>query len=230
MGICTSVPKGPESETRDRLGLAFKARRRFVASPPKEKASNGENHVSGFDFNSPGFGSKSEVFFDSQAWLDSDNESDFYSVKGDFTPSRGSTPIHPLSAPLSPNLDNQFFFHKSPDFISELSPTGRKKLSELLLETSESEELEFPNAAEKEGDTNAKSDIYKANTDQPPKSLNGTPYRSGATSVCSREATPSRNLNSGKEKTWKTGHCCLPRLHNFGFDEEHKTSPELCAV
>ncbi|KAG8084232.1 hypothetical protein GUJ93_ZPchr0010g9470 [Zizania palustris] len=36
-------------------------------------------------------GSKDETFFDSRAWLDSECEDDFYSVNGDFTPSRGNT-------------------------------------------------------------------------------------------------------------------------------------------
>ncbi|GJS08035.1 hypothetical protein Tco_0364831 [Tanacetum coccineum] len=39
-------------------------------------------------------GSKDETFFDSQAWLESDCESDFISVNGEFTPSRGNTPLH----------------------------------------------------------------------------------------------------------------------------------------
>ncbi|XP_010033397.2 uncharacterized protein At3g27210 [Eucalyptus grandis] len=34
------------------------------------------------------FGSKEDSFFDSQAWLESDCEDEFFSVKGDFTPSR----------------------------------------------------------------------------------------------------------------------------------------------
>ncbi|KAL4581527.1 hypothetical protein LXL04_006049 [Taraxacum kok-saghyz] len=40
------------------------------------------------------FGSKEETFFDSQAWLESDCDDDFKSVNGDFTPSRGNTPVH----------------------------------------------------------------------------------------------------------------------------------------
>uniref|UniRef100_A0A7N0TTV7 Uncharacterized protein n=1 Tax=Kalanchoe fedtschenkoi TaxID=63787 RepID=A0A7N0TTV7_KALFE len=40
------------------------------------------------------YGSKDEAFFDSQPWLDSDCDDDFYSVNGDFTPSRGNTPLH----------------------------------------------------------------------------------------------------------------------------------------
>lgn len=44
--------------------------------------------------NSRDFGSKEETFFDSQAWLESDCEDDFMSVNGEFTPSRGNTPVH----------------------------------------------------------------------------------------------------------------------------------------
>ncbi|KAJ1270578.1 hypothetical protein BS78_06G063000 [Paspalum vaginatum] len=40
-------------------------------------------------------GSKDESFFEARPWLDSDSEDDFHSVRGDFTPSRGSTPDHP---------------------------------------------------------------------------------------------------------------------------------------
>ncbi|KAG2565637.1 uncharacterized protein LOC120682818 [Panicum virgatum] len=40
-------------------------------------------------------GSKDESFFEARSWLDSDAEDDFYSVRGDFTPSRSSTPGHP---------------------------------------------------------------------------------------------------------------------------------------
>ncbi|GJT67666.1 hypothetical protein Tco_1019146 [Tanacetum coccineum] len=38
--------------------------------------------------------SKEETFFDSQTWLDSDCDDEFMSVNGEFTPSRGNTPVH----------------------------------------------------------------------------------------------------------------------------------------
>ncbi|KAI7736169.1 hypothetical protein M8C21_015646 [Ambrosia artemisiifolia] len=49
------------------------------------------------------YGSKEEVFFDSQAWLDSDCEDEFMSVNGDFTPSRGNTPVHHSLIPSRTN-------------------------------------------------------------------------------------------------------------------------------
>ncbi|KAI7750379.1 hypothetical protein M8C21_014705 [Ambrosia artemisiifolia] len=50
------------------------------------------------------FGSKEETFFDSQAWLESDCESDFMSVNGEFTPSRGNTPVHGNFAATTPPI------------------------------------------------------------------------------------------------------------------------------
>lgn len=51
------------------------------------------------------FGSKEEAFYDTQAWLESDCDDDFYSVDGDFS-SRGSTPAH--SAVGTPRLNSIF--------------------------------------------------------------------------------------------------------------------------
>jgi hypothetical protein len=51
------------------------------------------------------FGSKEETFFDSKGWLDSDSDSDFQSVSGDFTPYRGSTPVHHKFSTGSPKVN-----------------------------------------------------------------------------------------------------------------------------
>nr|XP_043632298.1 uncharacterized protein At3g27210-like [Erigeron canadensis] len=87
------------------------------------------------------FGSK-EMFFDSQAWLDSDCESDFMSVNGEFTPSRGNTPVHhnfstgtPIIKGGAPTVDD----HKpSMTTPSDPSPTlikKKKRLSDLFSES-----------------------------------------------------------------------------------------------
>ncbi|KAK9067370.1 hypothetical protein SSX86_014697 [Deinandra increscens subsp. villosa] len=55
----------------------------LAAKPPSKSAPSFQD-----------FGSKEETFFDSQAWLDSDCDDDFMSVNGEFTPSRGNTPVH----------------------------------------------------------------------------------------------------------------------------------------
>ncbi|KAG8064375.1 hypothetical protein GUJ93_ZPchr0004g38735 [Zizania palustris] len=55
-------------------------------------------------------GSKDEWFFEAKPWLDSDSEDDFHSVRGDFTPSRGTTPDHQRQSPftrLEPSLNEK---------------------------------------------------------------------------------------------------------------------------
>ncbi|CAL9150822.1 uncharacterized protein At3g27210-like [Musa acuminata AAA Group] len=232
MGVCTSFQKGPDSPMRCRLGLVSRAKRIFVSSPAKDRTLNGGSPVDRFGFQSSGFESRKEdIFFDSRAWLDSDCEDDFLSVNGEFTPSRGSTPNHQINSPVTPQFDNHFPSEKYPDSNSEPSPTGRKKLAELLHETLQSEQVNVPNAAEARVDSNVKPDINQTNTDQPQNSENATLYHSGACSICSSEVTPNRDPKSRKEKTWKTGHCCLPSLQSFGFDERrHETSPGRCTV
>lgn len=51
------------------------------------------------------FGSKEEAFYDTQVWLESDCDDDFYSVNGDFS-SRGSTPAR--SAAGTPRVNRVF--------------------------------------------------------------------------------------------------------------------------
>ncbi|KAG1363474.1 hypothetical protein COCNU_11G003010 [Cocos nucifera] len=173
--------------------------------------------------------SKDEIFFDSRAWLDSDCEDDFYSVNGEFTPSRGSTPNHQTSTVATPRLNNAFFVDKFPDSKSEPSPIGRRKLADLLQETSNSEKDE-QNASEKKLEMNGKPDDYKINFHQPPKSLDGTPY-SGVNSVYNNEVTPNRDSKNRKERTWRNAHCCFPSLvQSFGFDERQKMSPGPCTA
>ncbi|KAK9741994.1 hypothetical protein RND81_03G142000 [Saponaria officinalis] len=65
-------------------------------------------------------GSRDETFYDTQGWLESDCEDDFYSVNGDFTPSRGNTPVHPsigtprLHKTFSPQVNKALFDGRQP--------------------------------------------------------------------------------------------------------------------
>lgn len=141
----------------------------------------------------------------------------------DLTPSRVSTPDHQTNVRLISGLDNTIFVDKYPDSKSEPSPAGRKKLGDILHETIQGERaVDATNAAEEEVGINGKPDVLKTDTDQAPGSLNGTPYCSGATSVCASEMTPSQDRKNRKGKIWKAGHCCLPSLQSFGFDEKRQ--------
>ncbi|ESQ50007.1 hypothetical protein EUTSA_v10021476mg [Eutrema salsugineum] len=85
-------------------------------------------------------GNKEEVmFFDSRGWLDSDCEDDFMSVDGEFTPSRGTTPVHhKFSDQSTQKAKTDEIKHEE-----ELSPTDNKKrLLELFKETQEEDEDE----------------------------------------------------------------------------------------
>uniref|UniRef100_A0ACD5UQP7 Uncharacterized protein n=1 Tax=Avena sativa TaxID=4498 RepID=A0ACD5UQP7_AVESA len=76
----------------------------IVASPDRYGSQNGSSYG----------GSKDESFFEARPWLDSDSKDDFQSVRGDFTPSRGSTPDHQMqfAARLSVDRPNTSLMDK----------------------------------------------------------------------------------------------------------------------
>jgi len=239
MGSCASVH-------RDDVGLP-KPNKLLLASspPPKEGAVDGkggaavgdvlvdlkrkiEEGQAGFGHSrSPDSGSKDEMFFESRGWLDSDCEDDFHSVNGDFTPSRGSTPNYQprvntvMSNVFQPSNQND---SKS----SEPSPTGRRKLSELLQEA-------MQNGAEENTATATGEPDSSKNVDQQPQSATeaGKPVSESSTG-CSTEPTPVREARSRKERAWYTGHCCLPTfVHSLTLEEDEgrqKTGPGPVAV
>ncbi|XP_006645240.1 uncharacterized protein At3g27210 [Oryza brachyantha] len=234
MGSCASVHKD--------LGLPKKL---FLASPNKEKKKavdgkgaapggggsvdlqrkvEGEQPPAALVFKSPGSGSKDEMFFDSRAWLDSDCEDDFYSVNGDFTPSRGSTPNYqPRTQTVMSNVFVPDNVHNSKS--PEPSPTGRRKLAELLQEA-------MQNGSE-ESTTNASVPVISKNKKQQLQTVSAAVKPvSESSSACSTEPTPIREAKNRKEKAWYTGRCCLPAfVHSLALDERRqKMAPGPCAV
>lgn len=152
--------------------------------------------------------SKDETFFDSQPWLESDCEDDYYSVKGDFTPSRGSTPVH-----HNFSLGNLLVNKAPPSVESNSSPPDkRKRLSELFKESlrdTEDEEARADNKNEA-SPAIAKAAPRPTNVVHPSKSTNGTPNLSRVNSGCSSGRTPSK-LVRAETKSVKA-QCCLPGL------------------
>ncbi|KAF0913704.1 hypothetical protein E2562_023792 [Oryza meyeriana var. granulata] len=211
MGSCASVHKD--------LGFPKKL---FLASPTKEKkAVNGKGALVGDGFvdlkrkvegeqqqppagvgtKSPGSGSKDEMFFDSRAWLDSDCEDDFYSVNGDFTPSRGSTPNYqPRTQTVMSNVFVPDNVHNSKS--PEPSPTGRRKLAELLQEAMQNGSEESTDAFVLDIGNNEKHQLQSVSAAVKPVSE--------SSSACSTEPTPVREAKNRKEKAWYSGRCCLP--------------------
>lgn len=171
-------------------------------------------------------GSKEETFFDSKAWLDSDCESDFYSVNGEFTPSRGSTPLHHTFG--TPAVNKTSPEHIIPGTAPEPSPTEKKKkLLELFRESVREEQNDDV------GNTfsNEQKEVKPIIQDILPKSAQSTPYISGGNSACSSERTINDDHAPIREKSVKSVQCCLPSLASCrSFSERRrKTSPAIAA-
>ncbi|MBA0557528.1 hypothetical protein Golob_014593, partial [Gossypium lobatum] len=156
--------------------------------------------------------SKEETFFDSRAYLDSDCEDDFFSVNGDFTPSRGNTPVHhSFSVGTTPRV-SKVTVEGSPMSVLETSPMGKKKkLLELFRESVREDRNLTSNSA------------------------NVTPYHvSGATSLCSSERTANGDHDNPmfKEKPLKSLQCCLPSFVTCSsFNErKKKMSPAIARL
>ncbi|KAK8485276.1 hypothetical protein V6N13_123456 [Hibiscus sabdariffa] len=213
MGSCVSVHKSPQ-ESAMKLGISFQSKTDTLIIPPspvKDKPS-ANSHFAPYSFRD--FGSKEETFFDSQAYLESDCEDDFFSVNGDFTPSRGNTPVHHSFSLGTPRV-NKASVDGSPFSVSETSPTLKKKM---LLEL-------FRESVREIGDVN------NLNTSSNQDRTNGTPYVSGANSICSSEWTANGNSPMFKESPLKSMQRCLPSFVSCSsFNERKKKMSPAIAV
>lgn len=211
MGSCVSFHKDPESVIKFKPSFGSKSDKLVMPSPINDKAlNNGDRPIGELglkpqqSYPSRDFGSKEDNFFDSQAWLDSDCDDDFLSVNGEFTPSRGNTPVHHSFAPGISGVNKAFFEDSGPRGRPEPSPTDKKtRLSDLFKES-----------------LRVNQDLDENNTSG---SLNETPYASG---VQSSERTPIGKFKPDREKSTKS-QCCLPSLRsNRSFsDRKKKMSP-----
>ncbi|KAF7819442.1 uncharacterized protein G2W53_024897 [Senna tora] len=249
MGSCSSVHRN--SETEMKLGLAFGSKTGNLVIPPspvkdqKKHNNNGNFRIGDIALNSHwspsrstnttfrDYGSKEETFFDSKPWLDSDCEDDFYSVNGEFTPSRGNTPVHHSFKTPSEN--------RSPGPMPGPSPTTekKKKLLELFRESVRDNHYgdDGNTFSDVQNLVNGNKDVKQASINVPlPKSARSTPYNnmSGTNSVCS---STERTINGGndsesfREKSMKSMQGCLPSLVSCrSFRErKRKMSPAVAA-
>ncbi|CAK9151232.1 unnamed protein product [Ilex paraguariensis] len=240
MGSCVSVHRDSESAMKLRLSFGSKTDKFVIPSPDKPVVAGDNHRIAEVALKSQWspprlmtnireFGSKEETFFDSQPCLESDCEDDFLSVNGDFTPSRGSTPVHQSFSGETPKrLDTTLFEERVLGSKPEPSPIENKKsLAELFKDSLQSDwDFDEQDIPGDENDANGKME-GKTTTKLalPPKSASGTPYVSGANSVCSGERTPSGNFKP-EEKSVRSAQCCLPRLRsNRSFSDRKKMSP-----
>lgn len=209
---------------------SFSSTKKSLESPRKENSVPGDTPTaaeeqgvrpvkSRWSFSSAkkSFGSKEETFFDSQPWLESDDE--FHSVNGDFTPSRGNTPKNSFSERL-PRMRNNLLFDEKPQSPSLAPVRRRKKLAELFRDSIREEREEYS-----EGSQESQSETSKI-------SARSTPYVSGANSnVCSSELNTIEDPVTEK-KSLRSAHRCLPGFASCGsFSEKRKKmSPAAVAV
>ncbi|XP_050234744.1 uncharacterized protein At3g27210 [Mercurialis annua] len=217
MGSCASVHKAtPESAAAMKLGVSFDSRNGNLAvpeSPIKDNQQNFNGHPAIKNFND--FGSKEDTFFDSRAWLDSNCEDDFLSVNGDFTPSRGNTPVHHNFSTGTPKINRISSEGRppTPGSIPEPSPTGKKRLSELFHDIlREEQNADNQDGASIQNVADGQKEVKQTILDVLPKSAAGTPYISGTNSFCSSERTVNGEALLEREKSIKSGQCCLPSL------------------
>ncbi|WCJ27483.1 hypothetical protein M5689_009223 [Euphorbia peplus] len=223
MGSCVSVHK----DAPLKVGLSFPSKSdhlQIPQSPIKPKLLISDPPP----LNT--YGSKDETFFDSQPWLESDCEDDFFSVNGDFTPSRGNTPVHHKFSMGTPKLNKTTLETKppSPESILEPSPTGKKKRLSELFEETRTDEKDADNLDNK-NIGNEKSVAKPTILDVLPKSSSSTPYISGTNSVCGSERTANGEPLFERERSVKYKQCCLPSLMSCRSftDRRKKMSPAL---
>ncbi|XP_073221711.1 uncharacterized protein At3g27210 isoform X2 [Cicer arietinum] len=170
--------------------------------------------------------SKDEAFFDSKGWLDSDCEDDFYSVNGDFTPSRGTTPLHHNFATSIINKT------PSEDIVPKPYPTEKKKN---LLELFRESVRENQNNEVEKTSTNEQNQLLKPTIIHDiltTKSAQSTPYISGGNSSCSSiERNTINDENESSPCIREPVQCCLPNLVSCrSFSERRrKASPAIAA-
>lgn len=219
MGTCVSARRGEDDHPDSATMKVQQQDPILIPSPTKDSSKpviNGNGGVGHWQLPQskptfPDFGSKDETFFDSQAWLESDCEDDFMSVKGDFTPSRGSTPVHHNFSTGTPRVNGALLVDPTtPVSIPEPSPNTRKnRLSDLFNDSlrgnyDDEEQTKLSN----QNGTNEKV---------------ATPYVSEANSVTSDGRTPNGDFKPEREKSMKSMQCCLPSMLSTRIYGERKT-------
>ncbi|KAK7364888.1 hypothetical protein VNO80_13633 [Phaseolus coccineus] len=216
MGSCSSVPRKANADMKLKLSSGSKSEKVVIPpSPFKGQPPNGDFKWSTARSTTTftDYGSKEEAFFDSKPWLDSDCEDDFYSVNGDFTPSRGTTPVHhTFGTPSRSRIPGSIS-------IAEPSPEKKKKLLELFRESVRDDQVDG------HGHKEVKPTIQHVMS----KSAHSTPFFSGANSTCSSERTMSDDRASIREKPVKSLQWCIPSLSSCRSFRERsrKTSPAI---
>ncbi|KAF8035328.1 hypothetical protein BT93_C1376 [Corymbia citriodora subsp. variegata] len=154
------------------------------------------------------FGSKEDNFFDSQVWMDSDCEDEFFSVRGDFTPSRGNTPVHDSFFISTSQRITTFFKDETLGSNPEPTPAGgKKRLAELLQES-------FRGGQSVDGDRK-----FSINPTNPAQGISGA---SGPNSVYGSKRTAGGGSTIVEEKHVAPFRDCLSSLVPCGSSSKRR--------
>lgn len=189
---------GSSCSTAQKTNRSYQTSSPINGLPLIDEETNVKVVDSSFSVKNSEIGSKEEAFFESQPWLDSDCDDDFFSVNGDFTPSRGSTPNNQSSILSRAKSNETIALDKFPDFEPSPSPTGRKRLSDLFRETQE------PIAYEGKQETNGEQ--------TPPLQTNSDDTPKRADLMSSGKLTPSSEAKNKSKAGRKATQCCMPSL------------------
>ncbi|KAL8153021.1 hypothetical protein V2J09_010781 [Rumex salicifolius] len=232
MGSCASIHRKSDSCGKNRVSLVHSETDKNPNSMPCKPVKNNTANLCvgdlpiGPQFASvtsiSNYGSKEESFFDSQPWLESDCDDDFYSVRGDFTPSRGNTPIH-SSRTLSPQANRAVFEGRSSVFegpnrsfhvgnaLQVISNGIRKQADGGYVTVLTDDALASPTEEKKKnklGDLFHDSTEDKAEHDEFKNEVGAeTPPGSG-----SRKRTPPRAEAAVGVADEASAACCFPRI------------------
>lgn len=210
MGLCVSVKNDADIAAQSR-SVRSSVQKPSIPSPVKDKSAvvNGGNpavdDVPLTSLHSPGrftaAGSKEEAFFDSQPWVESDGEDDYFSVRGDFTPSCASTPVHHFSQIKTPLPEEEAM-----DAAQASSPPQEQKSQSRLLDLF-NDDKQAPTKVE--GDA-----IPNPSVAQEPKSRSGG--SSFSFSCRSDDNASTGNAQRLEIESPKSALRCLPRRSSSG--------------
>ncbi|KAK1383967.1 putative adenylate kinase 1 [Heracleum sosnowskyi] len=191
MGSCVSSHKRKNSDMKLHKSISSKSDQ-LIFSPVKPIGDLGSKLQPDPSTNFPDLGSEEEAFFDSQAWLDSDCDDDFMSVNGEFTPSRGNTPVHSFIT-AAPQVNKAFFEDSAlgGTIKNQAFPCDKKmSLSDLFNQSFRAKQ----DAADEQNTSGCSSDT------------------NCSSSLQSSERTPNGNFKAEREKSLMSLQCCLPNL------------------
>lgn len=231
MGSCASLHKDQETLMNRRLVNSSPVKLQIAAASAVDHSKFSDTLPPPLPLPaaSVDFGSKDESFFDSQLYFESDCDDDFHSVKGNFTPSRGNTPVHHrFPAGGTTVLMSDRIPICTPPITSPTDHSQKKSLADFFRESSwggaEEEDEEVGHALD-----SSMNAATKRSTPGSSAFCSSACSSSRTTATTTTAASHSQELKlSVSSESRKQGQCCLPvprLLSRRSFGAEKKNTP-----